>query len=757
MTVSLFENLQSRLGDGEAAQAYFTHDLDEGLRYAQSALVLTNRRLLHLPAEAAQPALKKSAGAPQDPAAAQAWPLAADLAVTASAYTGTGAIELREAGRLLARWQYTIARHADACAFVKTFNALASGAAVPENGGGNGLPEPAEPADGIPEIGPATTMQSLGRLIAFSRPWYGLFFLSFVLSLACTAAGLIPPYITMPLIDKVLIPFQNGRQIDSSCVVWYLSGLAGAAVLAWLLGWARTFTLAWVSERVAGGLRDRLYSHMHRLSLDYFSEKRTGDLIARVSTDTDRICYFLSVYVLDFAADVLMILMTACILFYINPTLALVTLCPFPFIAWLTNYVRNILRRGFDKSTRAWSDMTSVLADAIPGVRVVKAFAQETRETERFREVNLLAVRANDRVNRVWAFFGPMVTLFTDFGILVIWGCAVWLIFKQQITVGVLTAFVAYISRFYSRMESMIRMVSAVQRAAASVKRIFDVIDVEPKIVEAANPVVPGKLRGGIEFRGVSFSYGKREVVSDVSLKIEPGEMIGFVGPSGSGKTTLVNLVCRFYDVSSGAVLVDDTDIRDFTIEGFRRNIGIVLQEPFLFYGTIAENIAYGKPDASRAEIVEAARAACAHDFILRLPDGYDTLVGERGQLLSGGERQRISIARAILIDPSILILDEATSSVDVETEKEIQQALENLIHGRTTLAIAHRLSTLKRADRIVVLEEGRITGAGGHAELLESSPTYARFHQTNAEMYLSAVGELEKPGAAPGREEAYD
>ncbi len=713
-----------------SGQVCFEHDLDARLCFRRGALILNGTLLTHAD--------------PENGSAADAdasWDLSADMTATASAYTGIGEIELRDSRSLLGRWHYTIGLHPEACAFVKTINQRAL-----RHGGPSGSEsEPAQESapetslDTPDEITSKTTMKSLGRLAGFCRPWTRFFLLSFVLSAACTGAGMIPPYITMPLIDKVLIPFQNGHPVDEGRVVLYLSALCGAAFLVWLLGWARTYVLAWVSERVSAGLRNALYTHMHRLSLDYFSEKRTGDLIARVSTDSERICFFLSVYVLDLAADILMIVMTAAILFYINPLLAAVTLLPFPFIFWLTHRVRETLRRGFSKGSRAWADMTSVLADAIPGVRVVKAFAQERRETERFSEANRLVLRANDRINRVWSFFGPLVTLLTDLGVLIIWAFAVWMIFRGRITVGVLTAFVAYISKFYGRLEAMIRMVSAFQRTAASVKRIFDVIDIEPRIIEAAEPVVPGRITGTIEFRNVGFSYGTREVLKDVSLTIAPGEMIGFVGPSGSGKTTLVNLVCRFYDVCAGAVMIDGIDVRELSLAAYRKNIGIVLQEPFLFYGTIAENIAYGRPEASREEIIDAARAACAHDFIIRLPDGYDTLVGERGQLLSGGERQRISIARAILINPAILILDEATSSVDVETEKEIQQAVENLVQGRTTLAVAHRLSTLKRADRIVVLEEGSITGVGRHAELLSTSATYARFHQTNAEMYLAA------------------
>ena len=295
--------------------------------------------------------------------------------------------------------------------------------------------------------------------------------------------------------------------------------------------------------------------------------------------------------------------------------------------------------------------------------------------------------------------------------------------------------FVQYISRFYGRMDSMSRIVAATERAGASAHRIFAILDRVPSVAEPVHPVHPGRLKGEVEFHGVGFHYGTRPILKEMNLAVRPGEMIGLVGPSGAGKTTIVNLVCRFYDVAEGAITVDGADIRSFPIEEYRRNIGIVLQEPFLFYGTIAENIAYGRPDASRTEIIAAARAARAHEFILRLPDGYDSLVGERGQFLSGGERQRISIARALLIDPCILILDEATSSVDTETEREIQLALENLVKGRTTIAIAHRLSTLRRADRLVVVERGLITEVGPHDELLKRGGTYARLHHAQFEM----------------------
>jgi len=374
-----------------------------------------------------------------------------------------------------------------------------------------------------------------------------------------------------------------------------------------------------------------------------------------------------------------------------------------------------------------------VLADTIPGIRVVKAFAQERREGERFRAANEHNLVMNDRLNRTWSLFSPSVTLLTEIGLLVVWAFGIWQISQNEITVGVLTAFLAYIGRFYTRLDSMSRIVSATQRAASSTKRIFDILDHVSSVPEPVNPVHLKKVEGRLELRKASFRYGTRAVTKDVDLVIEPGEMIGLVGHSGSGKSTLVNLMCRFYDVTEGAVFIDGVDVRSVPVAEFRQHIGLVLQEPFLFFGTISENIAYGKPNASRAEVIAAARAAHAHEFILRLAHGYDSLVGERGQGLSGGERQRISIARALLIDPRILILDEATSSVDTESEQEIQKALAQLCKGRTTIAIAHRLSTLRKADRLVVMDRGKIVEIGNHDQLMAVEGHYYKLYLAQA------------------------
>jgi ATP-binding cassette subfamily B protein len=534
-----------------------------------------------------------------------------------------------------------------------------------------------------------------------------------------TAAHMIPRYLTKPLTDEVLIPFQHKEFVDPQLVYLYIGGLLGSAVIAWLLSWGKTYILALVSERIGADLRTATYEHLLKLSLEYFGGKRTGDLMSRIGSESDRICVYLSLHLLDFATDVLMFVMTAVALLQINTKLALVTLLPLPFIAWMIHLVRDKLRTGFEKIDRVWGEVTNVLADTIPGIRVVKAFAQEQREAGRFREANKHNLAVNDRLNKVWSLFSPTVSFLTDLGILVVWAFGIWQVAHEEITVGALVAAVAFISNFYGRIDSMSRIVSVTQKSASAAKRIFDILDHVSSVPDPQQPVKVKEIKGQIELREVGFRYGNRAVNRGISLTIKPGEMIGLVGHSGSGKSTLVNLICRFYDVSEGAILLDGVDIRSFAVSDYRRNIGLVLQEPFLFFGTIAENIAYGKPHATRDEIIAAARAAHAHEFILRLPQGYDSMVGERGQGLSGGERQRISIARALLIDPRILIMDEATSSVDSQTEKEIQKALDNLVQGRTTIAIAHRLSTLHKADRLVVLDRGQVVEVGSHDELM--------------------------------------
>ena len=737
------EGVLSQVHLGENVLAWLEVDLNDELRFKKNLVILTDQRVI------------------STDDAQKSWnfyPLSPDLSLRVMDHAGVGTLALQQGARRLAAWRFTLGLEAAVLRWKLRFEnqqqSVQSASFLGKLLQGTDDTGHLEPGVGAmrhvlcpicqnvvdeadeecpvcleKEQAPPSTW-TLFKLWRFARPYQWQLLMGFVLTLASTAATLVPPYLTMPLMDDVLIPYQNGKPIDPVTVSWYLLGLMGSALVAWGLGWIKTYILALVSERIGADLRTTTYQHLLKLSLEYFGGRRTGDLIARIGSETDRINVFLSLHLLDFATDVLMIMMTAIILFSINPTLALVTLLPLPFIGWLIHVVREKLRTGFEKIDRVWSEVTNVLADTIPGIRVVKAFAQEDREAQRFIDANKHNLAVNDRLNRVWSVFSPTVTLMTEIGLLVVWGFGIWLVSKDQITVGVLTAFLAYIGRFYTRLDSMSRIVSTTQKAASGAKRIFEILDHVSSVPEPVNPVALPKVEGRITLTDASFRYGNRAVIKQLNLDIQPGEMIGLVGHSGSGKSTLVNLMCRFYDLSEGSIALDGVDIKQLKVADYRRHIGLVLQEPFLFFGTIADNIAYGLPDATREDIVAAARAAHAHEFILRMPQGYDSLVGERGQGLSGGERQRISIARALLINPRILILDEATSAVDTETEKEIQNALDNLVRGRTTIAIAHRLSTLRKADRLVVMDKGLIVEEGTHDVLIESKGAYWRLYE---------------------------
>ena len=584
----------------------------------------------------------------------------------------------------------------------------------------------------------------LWRLLGYLGPYRTRLLTGFVAAALITAVSLVPPFLAGYLIDEIVRPARDGTLPlgEALRTAWIaLGAMALMYVVREGAAHVRLKQMSVLGEYVARDLRTELYEHLQRLSLSFYSRKKTGGLITRVSADTDRLWEFLAFGIVDVSLSAVMLVGLSTVLLNLDWRLGLVMIVPVPVLCW------SIFRHGerihlfFARAWRKWSGLTDILSDTIPGMRVVKAFNQEGREKRRFDASNDAAMDEFNRIHRVWTVFWPGLMLGIHVMTMAVWALAVPRLLGTpgspgSLTPGTFVSFLLYMTMYVQPIEVIGQMARVMNRATSSAHRVFEVLDTEPEVRDAPRPVRLEPVRGGVEFDCVTFGYdGVKQVVKGVSFSVHPGEMIGLVGPSGGGKTTITNLIARFYDATAGRVLIDGADIRSLDTGHYRRQIGIVLQDPYLFHGTILDNVRYGDPEASLDAVVEASRAANAHDFICRLPLGYDTVVGERGQTLSGGERQRVSIARAILHDPRILILDEATSAVDTETERKIQEAIDRLVSGRTVFAIAHRLSTLARADRIFVMKNGFLIEEGTQAELLAlEHGVYRRLYELQVE-----------------------
>jgi ATP-binding cassette subfamily B protein len=494
-----------------------------------------------------------------------------------------------------------------------------------------------------------------------------------------------------------------------------------------------------LGELVARDLRSELYAHIQRSSLAFFSRKKTGSLISRVTADTDRLWEFIAFGVVDVSLSLVMLIGLGAVLLTLDWRLGLVMTLPVPVFCWLIYRHGESLNGLFIRTWRKWSRVTDILSDTIPGIRVVKAFNQETREIDRFVVRNDDVTDEINNIHALWTRFWPGLMLAVHMTTVLVWVFAVPRLLGSghPLSAGVFVSFLLYTTMFVAPIEVIGQMVRTINRAVSSAHRVFEVLDSEPEVKDPPHPVRLSPVRGRVTFDNVTFAYdGVRQILRGVSFDVQPGELVGLVGPSGGGKSTIVSLVARFYDVSGGVIRIDGVNVRTLDTGHYREQLGMVLQEPYLFHGTVLDNIRYGLPTASLGAVVDAAKAANAHDFICKLGQGYDTVVGERGHTLSGGERQRISIARAILHDPRVLILDEATSSVDTETEHQIQEALDRLIAGRTVFAIAHRLSTLRKASRLFVISEGRLAESGTHRELLgKPDGIYRRLYEMQLQL----------------------
>ena len=590
------------------------------------------------------------------------------------------------------------------------------------------------------------------RILTYIRPYRGKAILYTIFLIIGTLITLAPPYFSRILIDDILQLSELTNAAPAASETWLgaifrniqpvaiaLSVAVGALLAVHIT--REIFTIfqqrlgAWLTFRIAANIRAHVYQHLHNLSIRFFDKRTTGTVISHITEDSERLQDFMLEGLSFLSVQLLLFFGIGSVLFFMNWRLACFILIPIPIIVlgagWFWKKVRSLWHRAY----RRRSKLFDVVNDSVSGIRVVRAFGQQKDEVNRFGSANIDARDYETHAEMIWATYYPPLMFAVQLGTLIVWYVGGLDVIAGAMSLGTLFAFHAYLAMFYQPLRYVSPLINWASRSMTAAERLFEVIDSQPEQLDDGSLKAMPNITGEVKFHNMTFGYeSHKPVLRDINLHVQPGEMIGLVGHSGAGKSTLINLICRFYTPDAGRLEIDGEDIKQIDLKDLRRQIGVVLQEPYLFSGTIAENIAYAHPDAAMEDIIAAAKAANAHEFIVKFPDGYDTEVGERGGSLSGGERQRISIARAILHNPRILILDEATSSVDVETEQKIQQAIDRLVQNRTTFAIAHRLSTLRNADRLFVIEKGKGVECGSHEELMETKGIYYKLVETQRE-----------------------
>jgi len=583
-------------------------------------------------------------------------------------------------------------------------------------------------------------MNSILRLRSFVRPYLPQIFLSLLSLAILTGLSLLVPRIIQNVIDQGIKTGQTRILVRSALL------LLGLGLLTALLNGFQRYISEWIGGHLGYDIRNRLYDHIQHLSFSFHDHSQTGQLISRCIEDVRSVQNFIGSSIVELAQMLFLLVGALGIMISENWNLTLIAILPIIPLTILTlNFGQRVTELFFHVDI-ALGDLSARLQENVTGVQVVRAFAREPYEMERFDKSNRDYYDSRVRVISSWSQIMPTTDfLVTACTILILWFGG-QMVLKGTLTIGELVAFNAYVLMLAAPAQQLTWLVNGAGEAAAGARRVLEVLDTTPEIASPADAMRVSGMRGEVEFQDVCLTYQDEKTASltDLDLLVHPNQLVALIGPTGSGKTSLVNLIPRFYDVTTGAVLVDGHDVRTLDLVSLRRQIGIVLQTSLLFSESIRENIAYGRPDASEDEIIAAAKAAQAHEFINELPEGYDTVVGERGITLSGGQRQRVAIARALLMDPRILILDDSLSSVDTQTEKLIQAALDKLMEGRTTFVIAHRLSTVRRADLIVVMDKGRIVQTGKHEELLRQSGMYRQIYELQLKDSLTARSSLD-------------